>query len=55
MIKVTSTINIPIINKVLLLEKAINIKPARNSRESIPMLNANAVPAFISASRRLSR
>ena len=41
--------------KVLSLGKTINIKPAKNSKDSMPMLNAYAVPALIDASKHLSR
>jgi len=48
-----TTINMPSSIKVLFLGKVINIKPAKNSKDSMPKLNAYAVPALISASRRL--
>ena len=47
------TINRPNSIRVLLLGKTINIKPAKNSKDSMPTLNAYAVPALINASRRL--
>jgi len=50
---VITTINMPSSIKVLSLGKTINIKPAKNSKDSMPKLNAYAVPALISASRRL--
>ena len=49
------TINMPNSIKVLFLGKVINRKPAKNSKDSMPMLNAYAVPALIDASKHLSR
>jgi len=44
---VITTINRPSSIKVLSLGKTINIKPAKNSKDSMPKLNAYAVPALI--------
>jgi len=46
---VITTINMPSSIKVLSLGKTINVKPAKNSKDSMPKLNAYAVPALISA------
>ena len=47
------TINMPSSIKVLSLGKTINVKPAKNSKDSMPKLNAYAIPALISVPRRL--
>jgi hypothetical protein len=46
---VITTINRPSSIKVLFLGNVINVKPAKNSKDSMPKLNAYAVPALISA------
>ena len=47
-------INMPSSIKVLFLGKVINIKLAKNSKDSMPTLNAYATSALIDTSKRLS-
>jgi len=44
---VITTINRPSSIKVLFLGNVINVKPAKNSKDSMPKLNAYATPALI--------